>query len=211
MQTQSKVLLGVGLIIMVFIGFSMTKDTGSTAVTQTSPNEAETMTDDAMTDTEVMSDVDEADQAMMDDGAEAMMNDDKMVDSEEMDSSAMDNHESTMTEPEVTTTAVPQKVAGQFLDYSPNAVTTSEADHIVLHFSATWCPSCRTIDKDINASLSDIPDGLEIYKVDYDTNIDLRKKYGVTTQHTFVKVDAAGNKINKWTGGTTLEDVLAKI
>ena len=35
-----------------------------------------------------------------------------------------------------------------------------------------------------------------VYKVDYDTALDLRQRYGVTTQHTFVVIDGNGEKID---------------
>ncbi len=43
-----------------------------------------------------------------------------------------------------------------------------------------------------------MPDGFTIIKVDYDSNQDLRQKYGVTLQTTFVKVDADGNGTGKY-------------
>ena len=82
---------------------------------------------------------------------------------------------------------------------------------IVLDFSATWCPACQTIKKDIEASLSGIPSDVTIVLVDYDANQDLRVKYGVTGQHTFVQVNSDGEKIKLWRGGITLEDILAQI
>ncbi len=100
---------------------------------------------------------------------------------------------------------------GSYVPYDSGLVMHSDGDHKLLFFHATWCPSCRTLDKDISASAGDIPNSVEIYKVDYDTNIDLRKKYGVTTQHTIVEVDSEGNLIQKWSGGSTLESILAKL
>ena len=38
-------------------------------------------------------------------------------------------------------------------------------------------------------------------------NIELKKKYEVTYQHTFVQVDAQGNMIKKWSGGA-LADII---
>jgi hypothetical protein len=38
-------------------------------------------------------------------------------------------------------------------------------------------------------------------KTDYDSNNELKKKYGVTYQHTFVQIDSNGNMITKWNGG----------
>ncbi len=48
-------------------------------------------------------------------------------------------------------------------------------------------------------------------KTDYDTERELKKKYGVTYQHTFVQVDAQGNQIKKWGGSNTLSAVLSQI
>ena len=52
---------------------------------------------------------------------------------------------------------------------------------------------------------------MTILSTDFDEHTDLKKKYGVTTQHTFVQVDADGNEIAQWSGGSTLEDVLENI
>jgi len=64
---------------------------------------------------------------------------------------------------------------------------------------------------DIESNLSNIPSGTTILSADYDTYTDLKKKYGVTTQHTLVQVDKDGNQITKWSGGSTLDTVLDKI
>ena len=76
---------------------------------------------------------------------------------------------------------------------------------------SSWCPSCRKLEKDINASLSDIPADVTILKVNYDSEKELKTKYAVTQQHTLVQVDQSGNIINKWSGGNTLESIIGKI
>jgi len=101
--------------------------------------------------------------------------------------------------------------AGTYIQYSETAVTSSQADTQVLFFHATWCPSCRGLDADISSNQSTIPSGVEIYKLDYDTNVALRQKYGVTTQHTLVEIDSNGDLVQKWNLSRTLDDVLAKI
>lgn len=101
---------------------------------------------------------------------------------------------------------------GAYIDYDASAVTqAAENGTAVLFFHASWCPTCKALNDDIEASLSDIPDGVTIFKTDYDTNVDLKQQYGVTYQHTLVQVDADGNTINKWSGGNTLETVLDNI
>ena len=82
---------------------------------------------------------------------------------------------------------------------------------IVLFFKADWCPSCRSLDADIKASLNDIPENVVILELNYDKEGDLKKKYGVTTQHTLILVDTEGNQIKKWSGGGSLESILKQI
>jgi len=55
-----------------------------------------------------------------------------------------------------------------------------------------------------------IPAGVTIVKVDYDTATDLKRRYGVTMQHTFVQVDGSGEAVKKWSG-TTLDAVQANL
>lgn len=69
---------------------------------------------------------------------------------------------------------------------------------VVYFFHASWCPSCRATDAAIGES--GIPDGLTVVKVDYDDATELRQRYGITQQHTFVQVDANGAEVATWTG-----------
>jgi len=43
-----------------------------------------------------------------------------------------------------------------------------------------------------------------------DKENDLRKKYGVTIQHTFVQIDENGNELAKWSGSITAEEIAEK-
>lgn len=103
------------------------------------------------------------------------------------------------------------ELAGSFEKYSPEKLAFAESGYVVLHFSAPWCPSCRVIEADINKNLDSIPTGVVILKTDYDSETELKKKYSVTTQHTFVQVDAQGNMLKKWHGGSKLNDLLSQI
>ena len=67
----------------------------------------------------------------------------------------------------------------------------------VLDFFAPRCPSCRAAHKNIVSEVHQLPANLQILNVDYDTNTDLRQKYGVTSQHTFVLIDKQWNMIKK--------------
>lgn len=100
---------------------------------------------------------------------------------------------------------------GSYGVYDASKLAMAKDGKVVLFFKASWCPTCRALDADIKASLSDIPAGVTILEVDYDKSGDLKQKYGVTMQHTLVQVDAQGNLITKWSGGGTLESVVEKL
>jgi thiol-disulfide isomerase/thioredoxin len=70
----------------------------------------------------------------------------------------------------------------------------------VLFFHAAWCPRCRKVEADLKAWYIDTGFPLTVYKVDYDTETALKSRYGITYQHTFVKVDGQGNVIEKIQG-----------
>lgn len=99
---------------------------------------------------------------------------------------------------------------GNYLAYEDVNIASLEGD-IVLDFYASWCPSCRRLEADINDSLNDIPSDLNIVVVNYDNETDLKAKYGVTRQHTLVQVDQQGNLIKKWSGGNTLESIVGEV
>lgn len=84
---------------------------------------------------------------------------------------------------------------GQYVAYSEQAVADTQ-DRKWLFFHAPWCPQCRALENDITAR--GVPDGLTIFKVDYDTATDLKKRYGVTLQTTLVEIDDQGNEVDKF-------------
>jgi thiol-disulfide isomerase/thioredoxin len=84
---------------------------------------------------------------------------------------------------------------GAYVDYSQSVIADT-AGTKMLFFHAPWCPQCRALEADIQQN--GVPSGVTIIKVDYDTNQSLRQKYGVTIQTTFVRIDDAGNLIEKY-------------
>lgn len=86
---------------------------------------------------------------------------------------------------------------GTFTDFDEATFASAKGSRI-LFFHAPWCFQCREIEKDIKANLSQIPAGTTIYKIDYDSNQDLRKKYGVKLQTSFLKFDADGKVIKNF-------------
>lgn len=97
---------------------------------------------------------------------------------------------------------------GTYTTYNPDTVAQSDAEHILLFFHATWCPSCKALDTDITAHADSIPAEVAIFKVDYDTATDLKRQYGVTTQHSVIEINAAGEAQSGITHPLTFEEIL---
>jgi thiol-disulfide isomerase/thioredoxin len=102
--------------------------------------------------------------------------------------------------------------SGSYEPFAPSKIALASASRdVVLFFRASWCPTCKAVDTDIKAHLKDIPENLILLNVDYDNSTDLKKKYGVTYQHTFVQVDSQGNLIHKWSGSQNLAALVAEV
>lgn len=117
-----------------------------------------------------------------------MMDDEKMMNDEKTSDTMM--QDDTQTNGTVETKA-------KYVTYTPSALEDGKTK--VLFFHAGWCPFCKTADATLQAwygSDADVP-ALTLYKTDYDTETALKAKYGVTYQHTFVKIDGQGNMLSK--------------
>jgi thioredoxin 1 len=100
---------------------------------------------------------------------------------------------------------------GTYTQYDESLLAMAEEKNVVLFFKASWCPTCRALDKDLKKNMDNIPEDVLILELDYDKEIELRQKYGVTVQHTLIQVNKDGEKIKKWTGSLNLENFLSKL
>lgn len=93
--------------------------------------------------------------------------------------------------------------SGAYKDYSQEVLVAEQkaGQKVVLFFHASWCPYCKAADTAFKANSNKIPAGVTVLKTDYDSNQELKTKFGVTTQHTFVQIDNNGNLITKWVSG----------
>ena len=132
---------------------------------------------------------------------EAMMKKDKAVNMEKdkmaKEGDAMEKDGDAMT------------VKGSYTAYDQSKLANAEKGDVVIFFHAGWCPKCQESDKNFKASAT--PDGLTLLKIDYDNSTELKKKYGVTIQHTYVQVDKDGNEIKQWNGSYTYDDLKSQI
>jgi thiol:disulfide interchange protein len=72
---------------------------------------------------------------------------------------------------------------------------------VVLYFWAPWCVSCTTLDQDILDHKVQVPPDVTLLRVPYDTAHDLKQKYQIITQHSFVRLDDHDNSLGSWVGG----------
>lgn len=87
------------------------------------------------------------------------------------------------------------KTPGKYVNYSAGELSAASGKR-VLYFHAPWCPQCVQLDASIKKG--PIPDSVTIIKTDFDSNQELRKKYGVTQQTTLVLLDENENLVKKY-------------
>ncbi len=95
----------------------------------------------------------------------------------------------------------PAVMSGRYIAYSKEAFDAAADLKRVYYFWASWCPTCKTSNQEFLTMSDQIPQDVILFKTNYDTEEELKKKYGVTYQHTFVQVDTQGNEVAKWNGG----------
>jgi len=125
-----------------------------------------------------------SDDVMVQDDEAMMSSDNAMENSGAMMSSegAMEKSDDAMMKEEVS--------AALYTDYKEGVIGNGKTS--ILFFHAKWCPTCRQADIDLAEIYGSGIATLPMYKVDYDTYTDLKTKYGVTYQHTFVVIDGTG-------------------
>lgn len=105
------------------------------------------------------------------------------------------------------------EAAGDYIPYE-SFVTSGDKysdSKVVLFFNAVWCSTCQQARENIEASLGKIPKDLAIVVVDFDDSIELRKKYDVTVQHTFVEIDSGGEPLGTWSGSVTVDQIVEQL
>lgn len=106
-----------------------------------------------------------------------------------------------------------------YVPYSKETFDTAKASGkiVYLEFYAAWCPYCRAQEPKINeafATMSKDPkyDTVAGFKVNYDTEKELKQQYGITYQHSHVILDRNGSVVVKSIGEAwSADDVIANI
>ena len=103
-----------------------------------------------------------------------------------------------------------QQKAGTYTNYTETlAKQAANNKKVVLFFHAAWCPTCRTLDKTLLKET--IPEGIAIFKIDYDQEETLKEKYRINKQHTLVLVNEDLKEIKRWSGSRNSKDIASQI
>lgn len=104
-----------------------------------------------------------------------------------------------VTEPEAPEVSeVSETSGGEYLAYSEEKYDSLLGqERFALFFHAEWCPTCISMEKDIKENLSKFPEGATVLVADYDSETELKQKYGIVSQSTIVIIDAEGNEVKK--------------
>jgi thiol-disulfide isomerase/thioredoxin len=147
-------------------------------------------------------------------GCSQVASDSSAVDSPSMEASSPDQESATTAPSEQTqsdssgqTSAPGNYITLQEFD---SAQDKYEDSAVVLFFNANWCSTCKVARDNIESNLDSIPSDLTIVVVDFDQETELKKKYGVTIQHTFVQIDASGKVLAKWSGSVSAKEIAEK-
>ena len=101
--------------------------------------------------------------------------------------------------------------AGSYAPYTADKAVVTKTHAVVLFFNSASCAGCKVLDTDIRSHLSAIPKDLTILEVNYDTNTELKQKFGVQTPHILVQLDAWGGRMTQWGSSQTLSDIVTRM
>lgn len=89
-----------------------------------------------------------------------------------------------------------------YVAYSSDAAAKASAERrpIVLYFWASWCPICRADEPIIKERIEASGMPIAGFRVNFDTEKELKAKYGVPYQHTTVILFPDGTESERFTG-----------
>lgn len=102
---------------------------------------------------------------------------------------------------------VTKEVTEIYSDYSEEKfIALKGKEKFVLFFHASWCPTCRGLDSDIEENSNELANA-KILKANYDKETKLKKQYEIRVQHTVVFFDQEGN-VTETIIGASIEDII---
>ncbi len=98
------------------------------------------------------------------------------------------------------------QLAPNYFVYSADREQAAHANgKVVLYFWAPWCSTCTSLDLELQDEVVQVPQGVTIFRLNYDQASEQKRRYNVVTQHTFVQIDANGQPLAQWVGGDITE------
>jgi methionine-R-sulfoxide reductase len=91
-----------------------------------------------------------------------------------------------------------------YKEYTPENLKIASWN-ILLFFHAEWCSTCKEFDRQIKEIWK--VENLTILVVDFDNSTDLKQKYSVLSQSTFVQVDNEWNMYKRFLWKTDIKDI----
>ena len=102
-------------------------------------------------------------------------------------------------------TVADEETRARLIRYEPGetdlAALAAEDDKTVVFFFATWCPNCILTLSELSENWSQVEPDITLVIADYDTETELKAKYGVTYQDTFVLLDGEARAAKLWNAG----------
>ena len=108
------------------------------------------------------------------------------------------------TSPAPTTSIEEKNSGGKYIEYDEQAIANASGTQRVLFFHAEWCSTCRFYESDIEKA--GVPEGITIIKASYDNEPELRKRYNVNIQSTFVLLNDDETAVRTWPFASGLKD-----
>jgi len=96
-----------------------------------------------------------------------------------------------------------------YTTYSEANLASTKDTKQVVFFHAPWCSTCNAFEKEIVSA--GVPEGITILKADYDNDTELKQRYGVRLQSTFVLLDENGEVEQTWPFGQGLGNDISNL
>lgn len=92
-----------------------------------------------------------------------------------------------------------------YVDFSEETLLATADTKRIVFFHADWCSTCTFFEKQIKEQ--GVPENVTILKANYDRELELKSRYGVTVQSTFVLLDENGEVERTWPFASGLRSI----
>ena len=101
-------------------------------------------------------------------------------------------------------TSAPQTTTNNYVQYSQSAYDQAQKDErpLFLFFYADWCTTCRAQNPGVVKMFEETDSNVQGFRVNYDTEDELKKEFGIFIQHTMILLDGKGVEVERWIGTT---------